>query len=78
MTKDQAQEICGSKRAYVSSMFGEFYRCEGTMRQDQYIRVLRDNMLPSAASLYGEGEAFLLQLLLVMKRTNASNQTITS
>ena len=31
------------------------------MRQDQYVRVLRKHMLPSASSLYGEGEAFVFQ-----------------
>ena len=36
---------------------GQLYRCEGTMWQDQYVRVLRNHMLPSASSLYGEGEA---------------------
>ncbi len=40
---------------------GQLYRCEGTMRQDQYMRVLRNHMLPSAASLYGEGQAYLFQ-----------------
>ena len=39
---------------------GQVYRCEGTMRQDQYIWVLRNHMLPSASSLYGEG-AYLFQ-----------------
>ena len=29
------------------------------MRQDQCVRVLRNHMLPSASSLYGEGEAFV-------------------
>ena len=40
---------------------GQLYRCEGTMRQDQYVRVLRNLMLPSASSLYGEGESFVFQ-----------------
>ena len=40
---------------------GQLYRCEGTMQQDQYVSVLRNHMLPSASSLYGEGEAFVFQ-----------------
>ena len=40
---------------------GQVYRCEGTMRQDQYIRVLRNHMLPSATALYGQGQAFVFQ-----------------
>ena len=40
---------------------GQLYRCEGTMRQDQYMRVLRNHMLPSAASLYGGGQTYLFQ-----------------
>ena len=40
---------------------GQLYRCEGIMRQYQYVRVLRNHMLPSASSLYGEGEAFVFQ-----------------
>ena len=39
----------------------QLYRCEGTIRQDQYIRVLRNHMLPSAASLYGRGAYFFQQ-----------------
>ena len=31
------------------------------MRQEQFVRVLRNHMLPSASSLYGAGEAFVFQ-----------------
>ncbi|KAI0238241.1 Ficolin-2 [Lamellibrachia satsuma] len=40
---------------------GLLYLCVDTMRQDQYIRVLRNQMLPSAGTLYGEGQAFVFQ-----------------
>ena len=40
---------------------GQLYLCVDTMRQDQYIRVLRNQMLPSAGTLYGEGQAFVFQ-----------------
>ena len=40
---------------------GQVYRNESTMWQDQYVRMLRKHMLPSASSLYGEGEALVFQ-----------------
>ena len=40
---------------------GQVYRCKGPMRQYQYIRVLRNHMLPSATVLYGQGQAFVFQ-----------------
>ena len=40
---------------------GQLYRSEGTVRQDQYVSVLMNHMLPSGSSLYGECEAFVFQ-----------------
>ena len=40
---------------------GQLYWCVYTMRQEQYIRVLRNQMLPSARIIYGEGQAFVFQ-----------------
>ena len=48
----------GGGSLFVWCGVSQLYRCEGTMRQDQYIRGLRNHMLLSAASLYG---AFLFQ-----------------
>jgi transposase len=40
---------------------GQLYRCEDTMNQHQYVRVLENCMLPSANLLFGNGEEFLFQ-----------------
>ena len=40
---------------------GQLYRCEGTMRQDQYLKVLRIHMLPSVRTLYGEEHSCIFQ-----------------
>ena len=40
---------------------GQLYLCVDTMRQDEHIRVLRNQMLPSARIIYGEGQAFVFQ-----------------
>ena len=40
---------------------GQLYRCEGTMKQDQYLKVLRNQMLPSVRMLYGEEQSCVFQ-----------------
>ena len=40
---------------------GQLYRCIGSMNQGQYIGVLQDSMLPSADTLFGQGNRFIFQ-----------------
>ena len=40
---------------------GQLYRCEGTMKQDQYLNVLRNQILPSVRMLYGEEQSCVFQ-----------------
>lgn len=38
---------------------GRLHRCIGTVRQDQYIQILQDSMLPSSSDLFGEENQFI-------------------